>query len=205
MSRIHRTLAIAAAAFGCALAVVDSKPAVDTATLAKEIDSERDHISALDLAERIMHPGAALRIFDLRTVAESQQFHIPGSRQSTLEALAREALPREATIILYSEGGTHAAQAWVLLRLRGYPTVFVLREGLYEWISRVMEPRLAIDATASERAEFERAVPLSRFFGGSALAGVPRAEVPAGYWTGAPANGGQATQQKIAKIRRRGC
>ena len=47
-------------------------------------------------------------------------------------------------------------QAWVLPRRRGYRHVFVLREGLYEWIARVLEPRLAVDATPNERSSSKR-------------------------------------------------
>ena len=34
------------------------------------------------------------------------------------------------TIVLLSEGGAHAAQAWVLLQVRGYRNVFFLRDGI---------------------------------------------------------------------------
>jgi hypothetical protein len=106
---------------------------------------------------------------------------------------------------LYSEGGAHSAQAWVLMRMRGYRQVFILREGIYEWISRVHEPRLATDATAAEQAEFARAAELSRFFGGLPLAGVPRNEVPVGYWTGSASTQASPVRETVAKIRRRGC
>jgi len=116
-------------------------------------------------------------------------------------------LPPDATVVLYSEGGAHAAQAWVLLRVRGYSRVVVLREGVYEWIARVLDPRLATDATARERAAFARAAEQSRFFGGDPRSGVPRADVPVGYWTteqdGAAPNLDARTL--IARVRRRGC
>jgi hypothetical protein len=41
-----------------------------------------------------------------------------------------------------------------------------LREGMYEWIARVLEPRLAVNASPREQAEYAAAVPLSRYFGG---------------------------------------
>ena len=88
--------------------------------LAVEIDAERDHMTAPDLAGLIMRGDPALRIFDLRSPAEFARMHFPGASHATLETLAREPLPRDATIVLYSEGGAHAAQAWVLLRMRGY-------------------------------------------------------------------------------------
>ena len=205
-SRFHRMLAIAAAVLGLA-AAADVAPRVGPDDLAKEIATERDHISAIDLAERIMR-GESLRVIDLRSPGEFAVLHVPGAVRMAIDDLAGASFPRSATLVLYSEGGAHAAQAWMLLRLRGYPHVVFLREGLYEWIARVLEPRLAIDATPAERTAFERVQPLSRFFGGMAHVDVPRAEVPTGYWTasgGSESTGSASTSQMVANIRRRGC
>jgi hypothetical protein len=117
-------------------------------------------------------------------------------------------VPADATVVLYADGGSNAARAWMLLRTLGHHRVLVLREGVSEWIGRVLEPRLASDATAAERAAFARAAAASRFFGGDPLAGVPRADVPTGYWTGIQRNGQQPagkSKRAIASIRRRGC
>jgi uncharacterized protein len=211
----HRGLAVVGAALALAAVAVDSR-GVDVRSLAAEIESERDHISAPDLASLIIAGDPTLRVFDLRSPSEFARMHIPGARHATIETLSREPLPRDATIVLYSEGGAHAAQAWVLLRLRGHGRVYFLREGLFEWLARVMEPRLPADATDRERADFVRAAEMSRFFGGLAREGVPRADVPTGYWNdersdhGATANTENvarkpSTNQMIAGIRRRGC
>jgi rhodanese-related sulfurtransferase len=210
----HRALAGVAAALALSAVALDLRP-IDAHSLAAEIEHERDHISALDLAQRIMDGDRALRIFDLRSPADFERMHIPSATPAKIDTLARERLPRDATIVLYSEGGAHAAQAWVLLRMRGHQRVFFLREGMFEWLARVMEPRLASDATPDERAEFTRAAEMSRFFGGSPREGVPRSEVPIGYWNNPAdlarsnarreATPGAAMNQMVARIRRRGC
>ena len=210
MRRVRSALAIAAAILGLGAAVADVRPIASVTDLAADIDADRDHVSALELAERIKSRDASLAVFDLRSQQEFDEFHIPGAKRATLADLTRGTLPKTSTVVLYSEGGAHSAQAWVLLRMRGYRQVFFLREGLYEWIARVREPRLAVDATPAERAEFARAEPLSRFFGGVPMSDVVRAEVPAGYWT-TPVNGdvrenlAAATRQVVANVRRRGC
>jgi uncharacterized protein len=212
MTAVHRRLGTVAAVLAVASAAV-GLTTVDARSIATEIEHEQDHISAPDLADLIISGDRVLRVFDLRSSAEFERMHIPGARHATLETLSREPLPRDATIVLYSEGGAHAAQAWVLLRLRGHQRVFFLREGMYEWLARVIEPRLATDATASERAEFDRAVPMSRFFGGSAREGVPRPEISIGYWNSpareasgaAPSSTRSAADQMVARVRRRGC
>jgi rhodanese-related sulfurtransferase len=207
MNGFHGPLALVAAVLGLTAWTADSWPPADVAKLAEDIAAERDHISAPDLADRIMRADPSLRVFDLRSAAEFAQFHIPGAQRVADDDLARAPLPRESTIVLYSEGGGHAAQAWVLLRMRGFRNVLFLREGIYEWVSRVHEPRLAVDATPAERAEFERAARMSRFFGGIPKADVPRSEVPAGYWTESVSSGAVSgsSKQTIAAIRRRGC
>ena len=61
---------------------------------------------------------------------------------------------RGSTIVLYSEGGTHAAQGWFLLRARGFDHVVFLRGGLFEWVDHVMEARIGPNATQAERDAF---------------------------------------------------
>jgi rhodanese-related sulfurtransferase len=210
MTSLHTALAFLAASLGLAAAFADRRPAIDASQLASEIEAERDHIAAPELAERIMRQDPSLRLFDLRPRDDYDRLHIPTAAHATVETLARETFPRDASIVVYSEGGVHSAQAWVLLRLRGHRDVRFLREGIYEWLALVMEPRLAVDATPVERASFARAEEQSRFFGGQPRSNVPRAEVPVGYWTGgsesrthtAPVDGARAA---IGNIRRRGC
>lgn len=199
MRRAHAYLAAVAVTLGAAAALAGLKTAaVYPSSLAAEIETESDHITAPELGERLMRHDPNLLVFDLRGEREFNAFHIAGARRASLRSLAEQPLPQTADIVLYSEGGAHAAQGWVLLRMRGYRRVYFLREGLYEWISRVYEPRLAVDATPAERAEFERASALSRYFGGVPRSDVPRAEVPSGYWTASES--GSSTV-----VHRRGC
>lgn len=202
---IHRALAGLAAVLGASAPLVDIGARTSASTLAQEIEAEADHIDALELAELLIKADGSVVLLDLRTPKEFREFHIPTAELTTVGALATMNLPREKTTVVYSEGGGHAAQAWVLLRMRGYRNVLFLREGIYEWVSRIDQPRLAMDATEKERIEYARASKLSRFFGGTPQADVPRAEVPSGYWTttnnNAPAPGAGPQQ----KVRRRGC
>ena len=60
-----------------------------------EIAAERDHISAPELAERIIAGDPALRVFDLRSAAEFEQMHIPTAQHAIdRDAAARPAAPR---------------------------------------------------------------------------------------------------------------
>ena len=204
MKTLHAALAVVAGLLSVAAAARDWR-APRSAVVA--MDAARDYIAAPDLAERILRGQGGLFVFDLRPEEEFEQMHIPTSQAATLESLAAEALPAGATIVLYATDERRAIDAWAMLRRRGYRQVFLLRQGLYEWISRVIEPRLSTDATPEERAQFLRAAALSRFFGGVPRSDVDRADVPVGYWNGDGTGAGltEATRNAVASVRRRGC
>jgi uncharacterized protein len=167
-----------------------------------------DYVSAPDLAVQIVGQDATLRVFDLRSRQDFERLHVAGATHATLDELGHQPISHDARIVVYADDEARAAKGLRLLQAHGYRNVAILREGIYEWISRVLEPRVAADATASERAEFDRAAQLSRFFGGMPRSDVRRAELPRGYWTGAPATQGRSREfvrQAIAGIRRRGC
>jgi rhodanese-related sulfurtransferase len=189
---LHASLFAAAMILGGGAAVTDSLLG-------------RPETTAVALAAAIVN-GEMPRVFDLRTPAEFEAFHVPSATRTTLRDLVSLDLPRTTRLVLYAGNAAEAARASMLLRLRGYRDVAFLRQGLYEWISRVHEPALAVDATPTERAEFERLAALSRFFGGQPRLDVPRAEIPAGHWTvGGESRPSMSTALLVAAIRRRGC
>jgi rhodanese-related sulfurtransferase len=134
-------------------------------------DEQPASIGAPDLARRIMS-GDELRIYDLRDSVAYQQLHLPGAVHATMDDVITSAPP--FTTVLY---GDEAAQTWSAMNAAGQRNVFVLRGGVSAWLTEVLEPRLAVDATAGERAAFEEAAGQSRFFGGTPRRGVPRAEM----------------------------
>jgi rhodanese-related sulfurtransferase len=213
---LPRPLGLAAAALGV-LAVAAGSPYasghahVDVAQLARVIEREDDHVTAIELARWIKERRAALRIVDVRSAAEFDDYHIPGAEHISLDSLAATPFHADETVVLYSEAGGHAAQAWVFLRAMGIARVFHLRGGLYEWLDQVMSPTLASDASPRERAAFDSAAVLSRYFGGVPQTGVtrspddalpvPRAQADSAA-TGRVAAG---TGAAVRRIRRRGC
>ena len=112
-------------------------------------------------------------------------------------------LDSAATYVLYSEGGTHAAQGWFLLKARGVEHAFFLRGGIYEWLEQVMSPRVASSTPQATRDSIRA---LTIWFGGkmqvvdSASTGVP--SVLDGELSVPRATD---TRAAIRKIRRRAC
>ena len=218
---ISRTRALAATALFLALAAsfagspyMQRSASVDVTALASAVAREEDHVTALELAQWIKERRPGLRVVDVRTVEEYDAYHVPSAERIDLEALTSTPFRASDTIVLYSEGGAHAAQGWVFLRALGYRRVYFLRGGLYEWLEQVINPTLAADATPAARDEFARASVLSRYFGGVPRSDAPALRVETIRLTGTARDSlprsavplpKSATQRRVLEVRRRGC
>jgi rhodanese-related sulfurtransferase len=150
---------------------------LDLKELATIIDEEGDHVTASELAGWIVAGRADYRLIDLRSGKEYGEYHIPTAENVTLTALPESSLLANEKVVLYSERGIHASQAWMLLRAKGFKNAYTLKGGLDQWKEDILFPALAESATSEERARFERAVALAQFFGGSPQTGGARAAV----------------------------
>ena len=139
---------------------------IDVDDIAQVIAKGEDHIAPVQLARWIRERRPRLRVIDVRRPAEFAEYAIPTAESIPLELLPRSSFAADETIVLYSEGGAHAAQAWIMLRAMGYRSVYFISGGLVDWDVDVMSPVLPPDASNQERAAFESAADLSRYFGG---------------------------------------
>jgi rhodanese-related sulfurtransferase len=135
---LHKHLAVVAVVAGL-LAAAPASRSIDVATLASQVAQEEDHVTALELAAWIRDRKAGLRILDLRTRKEFEAQRIPGAELTAFESIATMPFrgPGE-TLVLISDGGAHAAQAWVFLRALGHRDVYFLRGGMGEWNDEVL-------------------------------------------------------------------
>jgi len=215
--RVTRWLGIIALGLAALAAIAGSPYAVhhasiDVASLSRTVAREEDHVTALELAQWIKDRRHGLRVLDVRSPEEYETYHLPTAEHLALDSVASTPFRADETIVLYSEGGAHAAQAWVFLRALGYRNVFFLRGGVYEWLEQVMNPTLA-DTTISARDAFAHAAVLSRYFGGvprSDIRTAPRDDaitIPARDSTARSAVPlpARSTVTRIQQIRRRGC
>ena len=173
LEKVLTTRALAAVALVLGgLAAVAGRPRpngdtrVDIDELARAVEHEEDHVSALQLAQWIRDRRPGVRVIDVRSDSEYIVYHIPSAEWIPLTKLRTTRFDTEETIVLYSEGGVHAAQGWFFLRASGLRHVYFLQGGLEEWDDDVLRPHLAADATPAQRAAFDAATPLSHYFGG---------------------------------------
>jgi hypothetical protein len=174
MARPHWTLNRALAAVAMLLGVVaiagnphrGSTVRLDTQELATIVSSEVDHVTVQELADWIIQGRTEYRLIDLRSEDEYAAYHIPFAENVPVARLPGYGLGRNEKIVLYSEGGIHSAQAWLLLRAQRYPGAYILFGGLEAWRDEVLYPVVPAAATPQETAAFERAAQVARFFGG---------------------------------------
>lgn len=146
----------------------EGKVTLDTRELAAIVEGEVDHVTPEELADWLIAGRQDFRLVDLRPESDFESYHIPGAARIAIPDLEAAALPRNEKIVLYSEEGIHSAQAWMLLKARKYPGVYILLGGLAGWKDHVLFPvQPAEDAPVAERAAFARAAEIARHFGGA--------------------------------------
>jgi rhodanese-related sulfurtransferase len=119
-------------------------PATKFDKLAESITNRSDHITAEQLGQLIIDKDPDFQIIDIRDKSEYDKFHLQSAINIPLQTLFDdenlEFIDPEKLVILYSNGGTHAAQAWVLLQQMGYTNTTVLLGGLNYWVDVYTNP-----------------------------------------------------------------
>ncbi len=101
-----------------------------------------DHLEPEALADRIMAGDPTLYVVDIRTPSEFTAFHLKGAvniAAADLPDSLAEA-KNKGTIVLYSNGMTHPAQARDALARLGFNNVYLLTDGLQGFMERVLKP-----------------------------------------------------------------
>ncbi len=139
---------------------------VDAKELLTGVERQEDHVTPAELAAWIIEGRTDYRLVDIRDEKAFAEYHIPTAENVPLATVADGALGRTEKIVLYGDGGIHAAQAWMVLKGRGYTRVYTLLEGLDAWKDEVLFPVMPQSPTPEQQARFERAAQVAKFFGG---------------------------------------
>ncbi len=147
---------------------------VSAQELMETIINESDHVTAEEVAQWLIDKKPDVIIVDLRSTEEYEKYHIPEALNIPLTQLFNageiEQLDPNKTIVLYSNGGTHAAQAWVLLKQIGIEN-YVLLGGLNYWAEAILNPQAPNDLVAdSEILKYQFRKGASGHFAGDGLA-----------------------------------
>ena len=176
---INRALALLAVLLGVGALFAQVYPdrtlTVHEAELLTASARAEDHVPPAELAGWIVEGRADYRLIDLRDEAAFEDYHVPTAENVPLTALPVYGLLRNEKIVLYADGDLPAAQAWLLLKGRGYQGVYTLQGGLDAWKDQVLFPMMPESPSPEEQARFEEAAHVAKLFGGQ-----PRAAASGG-------------------------
>jgi len=110
--------------------------------LRESIETAADHIDPEHLADRLLHGEHGLTVVDVRPAGEYDAFHIRGAINVPLPEVLDALAPyrNRGTIVLYSNGMTHPAQARDVLARAGFQNVYLLTDGLEGFKRRCLKP-----------------------------------------------------------------
>ena len=145
-----------------------SEVKVNTKDLALTTVKNSDMIKSLELADWIIKGKADYTLVDLRNEDQYNQYFIPTAINIPLVQLPESDLLRDQKVILYAEDDVNAAQAWFILKSKDFRGVYILDGGLKKWQEEVLFPKLAVNSSKEEIAQFEKVKEISKYFGGSA-------------------------------------
>lgn len=183
-----------------------AEASVDTKELALIVEKQVDHVTAEELADWIIQGRADYRLIDLRSEADYAAYHIPTAENIPLAELPNADLLRNEKIILYSEGGIHSAQAWFLLRAKGYKAVYMLFGGLDEWKDKILFPVIPADVPPAEESRYAKIAKVSRWFGGTPQTSGEKETIQSvNLPTPPPAAAPAATPKTQGKKKKEGC
>jgi rhodanese-related sulfurtransferase len=140
---------------------------VDINELSLKIQDKSTYVGVEELAGWIIQKKADYVLVDLREEAKYNEYFIPGAVNYMAGDILKANLPKTEKILLYSEDNSEAAQAWFLLKSKNYMAVYILEGGVNKWKELILFPTLPQNATAQQKAEFDKMSEISKFFGGS--------------------------------------
>lgn len=179
--------------------------AAETAAAVKAIAADAGHVAAGELAQWILEKRQDYQLIDLRDRWHFDDYHIPTAVNIPFAELFRadnlQRIDRQKKVVVYGLGAGNAAQAQLLLSMKGY-RAYMLEDGIIAWWDELMTPTSLRSAKPSSSG-YQQARQLREYFmtGGQAAApAIPAAApVPAASPTTPAKTAAQAPAKPIAK------
>jgi rhodanese-related sulfurtransferase len=144
---------------------------INSKELAISTLNNADKVQVKDLADWIITQRADFRLIDLRSEDEFGKYFIPSAYNISPVKILNSGLMKNEKIILYTDDNSGSAQAWYMLKTKGFQSVYILDGGLNAWKDQIIFPKLAKDPTNEQLTEFNKMKEVSIHFGG-----VPQSE-----------------------------
>lgn len=151
--------------------------------LIKEINDPARFLSVDMIAERLIDEDPSILLIDVRTANQYAEYSLPNSVNIPLDQILlpdwQDYLNQEnKDVILYSNSDLSADQAWILCTRLGYKNLYVLKGGLNNWFTCIVNPTEPAETDPTEDfALYSFRLAASQYFGGGTDANV-QADLP---------------------------
>lgn len=158
----------------------DSGP-LNSAAAIRSIIDETDHVTAVQLAQWLIEKRSDFQLVDIRLPWQFDDYHIPSAVNIPLSQLFEEQglkqLSRSKKVVVYGLGAGHAAEAQLLLAMKGYNSLS-LKEGISAWWNDVITP-VSLRSESASPAGYQQARQVREHFLGSSAGTKPGGAPPA--------------------------
>lgn len=125
--------------------------------LLHEVNKEGRYVSTDEIAQVIMENDPSYILIDIRSKEEYERYSIDGALNIPYDKIMEESnLPYfnqdVYTTVLFSNGSSLADQAWLRLRSYDYEGNKVLKGGVNEWYTTILNPKKPVDSNLSAEA-----------------------------------------------------
>ncbi|MCK4766434.1 MAG: rhodanese-like domain-containing protein [Candidatus Aminicenantes bacterium] len=150
-----------------------SKYRFDPEKIAENITESRDQLDPRTLSEWIIEGRRDFFLVDIRDEKDFTTGSIEGAENIPLSQLLKKStldeLPEDKMIILYSNGSSHAGQAWLVLQAAGIDA-FVLEGGFNYWNKVILNPEAPQAGASDDEILLYRAkLAVKNHFGGGGV------------------------------------
>lgn len=148
-----------------------TKVNIDLQALAQMMGNKEDHVTPGELSQWIIEGKNDYQLVDIRSKDEYEKGHIEGAINIPLTNLMNrnvimDELNHDKKIIIYSNGSSHASQAWVILKGMGIDC-YVLEGGFNGWNATVLNPTASSATNDDEVLLYAKQKAVAEHFGGS--------------------------------------
>jgi len=148
-----------------------SKVNLDLQLMAQIIGNKEDHVTPGELSQWIIAGNNDYQLIDIRSKDEYDKGHIEGAINIPIENLLHknvitDELNHDKKIVIYSNGSSHASQAWVVLKGLGLDC-YILEGGYNGWNAAVLNPAVPSTTTDDEILLYAKQKAVAEYFGGS--------------------------------------
>lgn len=129
-------------------AIPDNKVVVEKADPQEILAEIREgsHLLTTDaVAALVIEKEPTLQLIDIRSASEFEAFHLPGAINVPVDNILSDdyagMFDQDVMMnVLYSNGTSGANEAWMLLRQKGYESLYIMEGGLNHWAETIMNP-----------------------------------------------------------------